>query len=363
MADERLVVDALAIRSGGGMTVLLGLGPALAAHADVQVRFLVDQETLPTLKAALWPGEVVAMRFSSQLARARWEQTRLMAYAKREGFGTVLGLSNVVPVFPIRSRIKRAVLIQNVAPLISSVRSAYRGRGRLRLEALRALTIASCRSSDLVLTFTRSAKGVVGDIVPRSLVTRVHPARGLRGETPAPTNSQPYALIVADLYRYKGIEDAIVALSMARDSRLRLIVCGAPIERDYETALLTLARNVGVSDRVSLIGRVGRERVGVLLSGASCYLQTSRAESLCLPLDEAMALGVPIASTNIPVAREVCGRNANYYEPGDTSALASLLVQADSGLLARPRPTSTPQGWDIAAREVLEALNDGVDHA
>ncbi len=376
----RLLVNALATRSGGGTTVLEGLGNALANSQGVDVRFVIPRAATQSLARVLPAHALVPIPVADTLRRAWWEQARLAPLARREG-DALLGLSNTLPFIRPPAGVRSAVLVQNVAPLVPATPRMYRGRGRLRLEALRRLTVRSCRSADVVFAFTRYGRDLVVACAPEARAVFVPPG-GFPEQTPErpdPANPNeaasqevsaarqglparsPFVLVVADLYRYKGIEDAIRALATPATRGLELLVCGASMEPDYGRALHDLAERAGVRERVRFLGSVPRARVRDLLGQALCLLQTSRVESLGLPLIEALGLGTPIVSSDIPAAHEVAGDRAAFYRPGDVGALVRLLEQ----VAGRPRPALDPAtadalrdrfSWAGAAGRIVESL-------
>ena len=63
-------------------------------------------------------------------------------------------------------------------------------------------------------------------------------------------------------------------------------------------------------------------------SNAQIYVLSSRWEGMPLVLMEAMSHGLPIISSNLPIAMEIMGDTALYFSNGDTNTLASKLLEA-----------------------------------
>ncbi len=350
----RILASSVAVGSSGGITVLEGLGSALVRTAAASVRIAVPASLHTRLEASIPSEALIAVDVGSTISRLRWEERELPRLARRHGVDVLLGMTNALPVATSLRGARGMLLIQNIAPLLPEVRRMYGGRARVRLKTLRALTMLSVHRADVVFLFTRYGRDLVSSLAPRAHVVAIPP-----GGFPARTIPEgmraieDHVLVLADLYRYKGVEQVIAAISDPRLGDLRLIVAGATMEPDYERSLRETARREGVADRVSFVGRVDRPEVIRLLRSARCLVQPSHVESLALPMLEALQLGVPVVSTDIPVARELCGDAALYFSGGDIGALADLLVDLPA---SPPGHVPTPPAWARTADALLAEL-------
>jgi glycosyltransferase involved in cell wall biosynthesis len=96
-----------------------------------------------------------------------------------------------------------------------------------------------------------------------------------------------------------------------------------------------------------------------LYRGASVVVLPSRAEGFGLPVIEAMACGVPIVCSDLPVLREIADGVAVFCKPEDPEDFA----RAIAGVLQAPTPGSTRQvgierarrfTWERSAAETVE---------
>ncbi|WP_031508916.1 glycosyltransferase [Streptomyces megasporus] len=134
-------------------------------------------------------------------------------------------------------------------------------------------------------------------------------------------------LAIGRLVPRKGFDQAITALAEIPDAEL--LIAGGPeparLASDPEAERLRrLAGELGVADRVRLLGAVPHERMPGLIRGADLVLSTPRYEPFGIVPLEAMACGVPIVATGVgghldSVADKVTGR---LVPPGDPGALA-----------------------------------------
>ena len=350
----RILASSVAVGSSGGITVLEGLGSALVSTANANVRLAVPAPLGARLEASIPPEALILVDVGSTISRLRWEERELPGLARRHRVDVVLGMTNTLPVATSLRGARGALLVQNIAPLLPEVRRMYGGSARVRLEALRALTMRSVHRADVVFLFTRYGRDLVSSLAPRAHVVAIPPGAFPPVTIPEGARSiEDHVLVLADLYRYKGVEQVIRAIADPRLEGLRLIVAGAPMEPDYERSLHEMARREGVADRVSFVGRVPRPEVIRLLRSARCLVQASHVESLALPMLEALQLGVPVVSIDIPVARELCSDAALYFPRGDISALADLLIDLPASPIGR---VPSPLAWSRTADALVAEL-------
>lgn len=131
-------------------------------------------------------------------------------------------------------------------------------------------------------------------------------------------------LAVARLTDQKGIDVAIRALAALPDDTV-LVVLGEGPERP---ALLRLARELGIAERVFLLGRV--PDVAAWLGRATLLVHPARWEGFGLSVLEAMLAGLPVVASNV-------------------SSLPELIVPGETGLLVQPEePSDLARGIEQA---------------
>jgi glycosyltransferase involved in cell wall biosynthesis len=168
----------------------------------------------------------------------------------------------------------------------------------------------------------------------------------------------PVVMGIGRLTRQKDFATLIRAFAHVRHrlGPLRLIILGEGRDRE---ALMHLAEDEGVLEDVALPGFMSNPYAW--LSRASLFVLSSRWEGSPNALTEAMALGIPVVSTDCPSGpREVLagGRYGPLVPVGDHQALA----EAMSRVLARPEPAQSLRDAvqeyrsEVSARRYLEVL-------
>lgn len=155
-------------------------------------------------------------------------------------------------------------------------------------------------------------------------------------------------LTVAGLHRLKGIDDILRALSTLPASLdYTFVACGEGAERE---ALEGLARELGIADRVRLMGRVPRSDIPRYFAACDVFVLASLMEAAGNVLLEAMAAGRPVVCTDSGGPPEYVrhGRTGFVVPTRDPGALADRLER----LLADPEEADA---MGAAGRATAEA--------
>ena len=130
----------------------------------------------------------------------------------------------------------------------------------------------------------------------------------------------------ARLHPHKQLDAAIRLLAGQSSWHLALAGQGAD-----ETRLRGLAADLGVSDRLHLIGEIPPQRMAELLACLDVFVFPSRAETFGLAAVEAASAGVPCVVNDLPVLREVLccdGKPAALFVDASDQVKLSAAVSA-----------------------------------
>ncbi len=181
---------------------------------------------------------------------------------------------------------------------------------RLRLQVLRELT--------------HDAVGQAKHVVVQSNLMQENVRRAHGGEAhkiittppPDPQTSGPKTdlLWVGNEVAFKDFRTAIEAATLLRR---QLTLIGNPV-------------SMPDGPYHSWVGDLERSEVFGHYRHANALVMTSKAESLGLPLIEAMQVGLPVIAPDLPYAREICTEAAQYFQPGNAEDLAKAINVAES---------------------------------
>lgn len=157
----------------------------------------------------------------------------------------------------------------------------------------------------------------------------------------APASARPcgadrfgdYVAALGTKRAYKNLACVVKAIAAVREGRpgIGLVLIGGDGGAGDEIRRLALDTAVVVTPQV------GDADLAALISGARVFVVPSRAEGFGLPVLEAMALGVPVASSDIPVLHEIAGEAALWFDPERPDQLAAIVTRMldDEALRAR----------------------------
>lgn len=117
---------------------------------------------------------------------------------------------------------------------------------------------------------------------------------------------------------------ALAKLDPALNARLKILGGG-----DQENRLKSLARQLGVADRVVFDGYVTDEHLRETLTNAKVFAMPSIAELQSISTMEAMASGLPIVAADAMALPHLVhdGENGFLFEPGNVDELAQKLTR------------------------------------
>jgi glycosyltransferase involved in cell wall biosynthesis len=167
----------------------------------------------------------------------------------------------------------------------------------------------------------------------------------------------PYILFVGSLEPRKNLKILLEAWHLGGFDGATLAVVGA------SGHLFQRLQFDSIPAGVRLLGRVDDEVLPALYSGATGFVYPSVYEGFGLPPLEAMACGCPIAVSDIPTHREVCGNAARYFDPfspEDLSSTLELLLRLDNPsrapLVEGGLRRVTGYSWERAASDTWRIL-------
>jgi glycosyltransferase involved in cell wall biosynthesis len=129
-------------------------------------------------------------------------------------------------------------------------------------------------------------------------------------------------------------------------------------------AAAALVDKLNIADHVLQLGAVPYEALAGLYALSHIYVTPAYTETFAHPLVEAMASGLPVVASDIPVHREVCGGAAVYFERFSHEELAKQVVQLAGSndlrqsLIGLGLPRSRDFSWHNHVDQILALARD-----
>jgi glycosyltransferase involved in cell wall biosynthesis len=115
--------------------------------------------------------------------------------------------------------------------------------------------------------------------------------------------------------------------SKLQSQRVLLVLTGAYSTHSYGTLRELARRSGGDPDLIRVVAHLSNEELLTLYRDALCVAVPSRAEGFSLPVIEAMASGVPVVASRIPVHEELVADEELLFQPEDDVKLAAAMEQ------------------------------------
>lgn len=370
---SRIAITAAAAWTGGGRSRLRELAATLPALAPRNHYLFVV--AAGAAKTVGHDGRIRILKVPDALKapplRVLWEQVVLPSKLARARMDWILAPFNVLPLGPSYGpRPRRALIISSILPLVPEKWDSFHGYQKGRVRTLRFLTIRSVTVADHVFYLSQQARRLLSPYASEEKLSYLPMApplpsvlqRALSIELPEELTELPYYFVAADLLPYKGIEDAIQAVSLVQSTGrdVSLVICGNPVHRPYARRLVELAERI--PNKVRFLGGLSHPQVLALMRHSVATITCSPFENPGRVPVEAMAIGSPVVSVDVETARETLGDAALYYGLGDHRRLANHLSALQDGppirdtLVERGRQRMAGNDWLSAARILLQTM-------
>lgn len=145
---------------------------------------------------------------------------------------------------------------------------------------------------------------------------------------------EPFLVYVGNTYPYKNLNKLAQALALL-PAEISLVCIGK--RTIFHERLNSFAREIGIAKRLIMPGFVPDEDLATLYRAATAYVFPTLSEGFGLPALEAMASQLPVVCSDIPVLKEVCGDNAEYFDPHDEKDIASKISKVSNDEKLRER--------------------------
>ena len=170
---------------------------------------------------------------------------------------------------------------------------------------------------------------------------------------------RPFAFGLGNSLPYKNLPRLVRAFAQIAPAHpdLALVFAG---RGEGNPALVQLAQQLGLSDRVLLVGQLSDEQIRACFAHALFFAFPSLIEGFGLPVLEAMASGCPVLTSNCSSLAEIAGEDAVLVDPLDSASIAAGMqhLLTDSALRQQlshqGRQRAAAFTWEDAAQRTIQ---------
>ncbi len=156
-----------------------------------------------------------------------------------------------------------------------------------------------------------------------------------------------YILFVGNVYPHKNLPVLLEAMKSLPEYDLVIVAKPSPflsrVLAPYERARIHILSDLRDPELVGVYRR------------ATALVTPSLMEGYGLVGLEALMVGTPVIASNIPVYREVYGKNVTYFDPHSVSDLVRAIRSLAIG--HRPSTMKLDRTWDNVARDIAEVIH------
>jgi glycosyltransferase involved in cell wall biosynthesis len=334
-ANGRVAIFIPTFGDGGVERMLVNIARGISG-LGVPVDFIINRANVPYLQSL--PAGVDLIELDTDVQRERY--IKFVRYLERVRPSVVMSAKTRDDMIALEA--KRATRCGTRFFLRPGTTLSERLRARGANPVKRFITYRRLRKLFLQADgIIAVSEGVADDIsritaLPR---TKIHVIRNpnitpemyeLADQTPdhpwAQKGAPPLIVGMGGLRRQKDFSSLIRAFSIVRKQRsCRLLILGQGRQRGK---LLQLARSLGVREVVDLPGF--SHNPYAILARSALFVLSSLWEGSPNVLTEALALGVPVVSTDCPSGPKEITQNGKYgplVPVGDVEAMASAMIE------------------------------------
>lgn len=364
---------AMSLLSGvgyGGVVYFNNLIPALAKADVVNEYHFFISKSHPFIEALRQDNFVFhecVKNNQSALKRFLWEQFILPRELKRLKIDIMFTAKNI-NIF--LSPCKTIIAIRNMEPLRYG---EYKNDWMLNLFSWIKfkLTKLSIKKADKVVAVSEAVRDYLEKLFP-GIGKKIHVIYNgnpvnIEAVNFLPKIDESFLLTASKFVAYANqlnLIEGYAILSKKYKNSPPLWFAGGVHDKQYFKQVHNRVQELGLVEKIKFLGIVPHEKLLSLYKSAQGFLFPSTLEACPHTLIEAMACGVPIATSNVPPMSEICQDAALYFNPYDPKDIVKKieLILSNKLLQARLRSDGLERSvfftWEKTAVSLLKIFKD-----
>jgi glycosyltransferase involved in cell wall biosynthesis len=344
-----LFFNCLAASAGSGLTYVRNIVPQLCARPDLRATLALA----PRLRDELGnPPNISFIELKipgGATGRFFWEQSLLSRRIRESGADVLISAGNfALRRSPVPQILLSGNSLYTSADFYDDLRERRAHRILLDTRTRAFFARRSVRWADCTVAPSRAFADTLRTWTGGKVVSIYHgfdPETFFGDQRPLPpairnkfeSGRNTLRLIFVSHYNYyRNFETLLRAIPHIRrglpdrDVQL-LLTCklsGEETSGAFRTTNATaLVRQLGISDQVVELGAIPYRHLQHVIRACNIYVTPAYTETFAHPLVEAMACGLPVVASDLPVHREICGNAAVYFPRFSPQQLAESVIE------------------------------------
>lgn len=316
-------------------------------------------EFLTDIAREWFPGEIHKSRYSGE-NRFQWAVGELFGVSEFAQSIKADLIHAPAMLGPLHSSIPVVLTIHD----LSYFTHPHLMRNRLLTPGVKMMEKLATRNATSIISISESTTALIPKylkVSPDKISTVLSSGASVQpctNENRVHTN-RPTFLAMGQRSPYKSLETAIQAMAyIPPDIRPKLIVTGS----HGKDPLLPLVHKLDLQDDVELLTWVDEDQLRTIMCSSVALIETTVAAGFGMPAVEAMTMGVPVISSDIPVFREILSDGALFFSAGNEHHLAEVIqaVLVDQSQLEATKLNgkriASKYSWRKTASETLDVF-------
>jgi glycosyltransferase involved in cell wall biosynthesis len=344
-----LFFNCLAASAGSGLTYVRNIVPQLCARPDLRATLALA----PRLRDELGnPPNISFIELKipgGATGRFFWEQSLLSRRIRESGADVLISAGNfALRRSPVPQILLSGNSLYTSADFYDDLRERRAHRILLDTRTRAFFARRSVRWADCTVAPSRAFADTLRTWTGGKVVSIYHgfdPETFFKDQSPLPaairnkleSAGNTLRLVFVSHYNYyRNFETLLRAIPHIRrglpdrDMQLFLTCKLSGVENSgafRTTTAAALVRQLGISDQVVELGAIPYRHLQHVIRACNIYVTPAYAETFAHPLVEAMACGLPVVASDLPVHREICGNAAVYFPRFSPQQLAESVIE------------------------------------
>lgn len=325
---------------------------------------LLPKEVQTFSKFDWFPGELFKSKYSGE-DRLDWATGEVFGMNR---FAKTIGADLIhcpAMLGPVRSGVPVVLTIHD----LSYFTHPHLMRNKLLTPGVKLMEKLAAYNAKSIIAISESTANLIPKFLGRAATDKTKIVLSA-GSTVSPcdrsidlSHPRPTFIAMGQRSPYKSLETAILALAHIPEGiRPKLVVTGS----HGDDPLKPLVQRLSLEDDVELREWVTDAELRSLMCSSVALVETTIAAGFGMPAVEALTMGVPVITSDIPVFREILSDAALYFEAGNEKDLAAKLIFAmnyDSEMVRLKHigpQQAAKYSWERTALETLRVFEGAV---